>query len=156
METGYTVFQKVLEVISIAILIIFILYIVGIWGSLPDKIPGHYSASGIVDRWGSKYELLFLPIVAVVMYTGLTAIEFFPKTWNVPDSKREENKISVYAIMKTMLIGIKIEILVTFFFISYHQAAGKNLPPLFVFGFPGAILGTVIFFALKSYKAANR
>ncbi|MDR0778646.1 MAG: DUF1648 domain-containing protein [Methanomassiliicoccaceae archaeon] len=34
---------------------------------LPDQIPAHYNSAGEVDRWGSKYESLFLPIMAVAM-----------------------------------------------------------------------------------------
>ncbi|MBP3339984.1 MAG: SdpI family protein [Lachnospiraceae bacterium] len=34
---------------------------------LPDKIPGHYDAMGNIDRWGSKYEILIMPIVIIFM-----------------------------------------------------------------------------------------
>lgn len=30
---------------------------------LPEKIPAHYGFDGQVDRWGSKYEALLLPII---------------------------------------------------------------------------------------------
>lgn len=45
-----------------------------LWGStllalplIPDTIPAHYGASGMVDRWGSKYESLLLPIISLIM-----------------------------------------------------------------------------------------
>ena len=28
---------------------------------LPDRIPAHYDAAGVVNRWGSKYEMLIFP-----------------------------------------------------------------------------------------------
>ena len=28
---------------------------------LPDVIPAHYNIDNVVDRWGSKYEILILP-----------------------------------------------------------------------------------------------
>jgi uncharacterized membrane protein len=34
---------------------------------LPDKIPAHYGIDGSVDRFGSKYEALILPLFAVCM-----------------------------------------------------------------------------------------
>ena len=34
---------------------------------LPDKIPAHYGADGNVDRFGSKYELLILPVLTIAM-----------------------------------------------------------------------------------------
>lgn len=32
---------------------------------LPDSIPAHYNAAGVVDRWGSKYEILIFPAFIV-------------------------------------------------------------------------------------------
>ncbi len=36
------------------------------WGSLPDTIPAHWGAEGI-DRWGSKYELLIVPALGMLL-----------------------------------------------------------------------------------------
>ena len=36
-------------------------------GSLPDTIPAHYGADGLVDRMGSKYETLIIPLMLLVM-----------------------------------------------------------------------------------------
>lgn len=32
---------------------------------LPDVIPAHYNINNVVDRWGSKYEILILPVVTI-------------------------------------------------------------------------------------------
>ena len=34
---------------------------------LPDTVPMHYDLAGNIDRWGSKYEELILPAVAIVL-----------------------------------------------------------------------------------------
>lgn len=34
---------------------------------LPDRVPIHYNFSGIIDRWGSKWTYLILPVVLLVM-----------------------------------------------------------------------------------------
>jgi uncharacterized membrane protein len=34
---------------------------------LPDTVPLHYESGGTVDRYGSKYELLYLPIMSILM-----------------------------------------------------------------------------------------
>lgn len=44
-------------------LIIVLLFI----PELPDTIPAHYDFKGNVDRFGSKYELLILPVVTIGM-----------------------------------------------------------------------------------------
>lgn len=33
---------------------------------LPDKIPVHSNNAGVIDRYGSKYEILILPLIIVV------------------------------------------------------------------------------------------
>lgn len=33
------------------------------WSVLPEKVPAYYNALGEVDRWGSKGEILILPII---------------------------------------------------------------------------------------------
>ena len=32
---------------------------------LPDVIPAHYNIDNVVDRWGSKYEILILPVLII-------------------------------------------------------------------------------------------
>lgn len=34
---------------------------------LPDKIPAHYGFDGNVTRFGSKYELLIMPVITIGM-----------------------------------------------------------------------------------------
>lgn len=41
---------------------------------LPDRIPAHYGADYQVDRWGSKYESLIFPILAILFGLLLLAI----------------------------------------------------------------------------------
>lgn len=36
------------------------------WGALADTIPAHWGAEG-VDRWGSKYEMLIMPVLGVLL-----------------------------------------------------------------------------------------
>ena len=38
---------------------------------LPDMIPAHFGSSGLADRWGSKYELLILPLITLVVMFGI-------------------------------------------------------------------------------------
>lgn len=45
-------------------LIVLGFVIAGLFFSLaPDQIPAHYDIQGQVDRWGSKYEFILLPVI---------------------------------------------------------------------------------------------
>lgn len=58
--------MKKLEKMAVALTLLgFVL--AGIFFSLaPEQIPVHYNAQGEVDRWGSKYEYLILPVINLV------------------------------------------------------------------------------------------
>ncbi|MFB5285398.1 DUF1648 domain-containing protein [Peribacillus sp. Hz7] len=50
-----------------------LIFLIIIWGTLPEEVPAHYNALGEVGRWGSKWELLsgfsqwFLPVTIIGM-----------------------------------------------------------------------------------------
>ena len=56
---------------------------------MPEKVPMHYDLSGNIDRWGSKYELLIIPvIILVIMLVCVFMItRFEKKAANAPDDK---------------------------------------------------------------------
>lgn len=89
MKTEYTRFQKMLEIVGIILLVLFVGFIAMSWGELPDKIPVHYNAAGVIDIWGNKGEILILPVITILLYGGLSGITLFPQIWNVPQTKNE-------------------------------------------------------------------
>ena len=52
---------KPLYTISILLTILSLIVPLAALLFLPDSIPAHYNAAGVVDRWGSKYETLIFP-----------------------------------------------------------------------------------------------
>ena len=47
---------------------------------MPDTVPLHYNAAGEIDRWGSKYESLLFPAIALAMaLVWQFAIPYFEK-----------------------------------------------------------------------------
>lgn len=51
---------------------------------LPVTIPIHFNASGQADRYGNKLTLLFLPVLATVIYVGFTYLNRYPHIFNYP------------------------------------------------------------------------
>ncbi len=71
-----------------------------IWPSAPDRIPVHWDITGQVDRFGGKFEGLFLlPLMTVGIYLMLL---FLPRL----DPKRAnyEKFAGVYRIIRTLLV----------------------------------------------------
>ena len=59
---------------------------------LPAEIPVHYNAAGEVNRWGSKYEMLFLSLITLLMGAFLLKVS----QWS--GRKAPGNRTAVLAI----------------------------------------------------------
>ena len=46
----------------------------------PDEIPGHWNASGEVDRMGSKWEVLIWPVLVLLIRLCMTALAKLVRT----------------------------------------------------------------------------
>lgn len=132
--------QKILECFCLSILALMIVLTLILWSNAPDIVPAHYNLSGVVDRWGSKNEILILPVIALLLYCLLSVVECFPQIWNIPFTITEHNRIPVLLQMKTMLKVIKIEITIMFSLIMFFSLTGI---------FMGSVLTscTILFFA---------
>ncbi|MFC5557868.1 DUF1648 domain-containing protein [Ureibacillus thermophilus] len=102
-----TKMEKIFDLIGISFFLLSILYIVIQWKHLPDQIPGHFNGKGEVDRWGSKYELFILPMVALFIFLLNTAFEKAPHMHNYPKRLNESNVEAFYLNSRKMLNGIK-------------------------------------------------
>ena len=89
------------------------------WGKLPDEIPAHFGASGEVDRWGSKMELLILPVITILMHIFLSVIEKRPHTHNYPSRLNESNAEAFYTNSRQTVNYMKNIINVLFAYIVY-------------------------------------
>lgn len=151
-----TTAQRIWEVIGLVIMVSFVLYTVIVWSSVPGSIPGHFNATGAVDRWGDRIEIIGVPVVAVILYVGLSWVTFHPEVWNVPSFEAEENKDHVYRTTRTMLIAIKVQLSASFFYLSYAQANARNLHPLYLPIFLGFLFGTLAFCIIRMYRIPKK
>lgn len=138
-----------INLICVASLVFITLHLILSWNNLSDKVPGHYNAQGVVDRWASKGELIILPIISWIMYLGLTIIEQFPSIWNTSVKVTKDNQISVYSATKNMLLTLKLILVLNFVYLTLNSIMGTDLwawhlPLLMILTF-----GTIIYFLVK-------
>ena len=95
--------------------------LVVIWGltvytflQLPSTIPIHFNASGEADNFGDKKTILILPVLATLLYVGLTYLNKFPHVFNYMSEITQENAPKQYAITTRMLRFVKLAILLVF------------------------------------------
>ncbi len=84
---------------------------------LPVTIPIHFNASGQADRYGNKLTLLFLPVLATVIYVGFTYLNRYPHIFNYLTTITAANAEKQYTIATRMLRFLKLAILVIFIII---------------------------------------
>lgn len=143
------------EIVCLILLIGVCIYLILNWVNIPDRIPGHYNAMGEIDRMGSKKELLFLLIIAWLMYLGLTVIEKFPQIWNTGVIVTEKNKECVYRVLKSMLSTMKLIIVATFVFLTINTSQAISLPVWFSPIFLILMFGSMIFFIIKLVRESK-
>jgi uncharacterized membrane protein len=106
--------DKSLESIALAVLLIM-------WGltlysfiKSPTTVPTHFNASGHVDDYGNRTTILILPILATVLYFGLTWINKYPHVFNYMTTITKDNAERQYTIATRMIRFLKLVILVIF------------------------------------------
>lgn len=149
MKIRLTIVDIIMEVLSFITVVGTTLYLIISWGSLPDTIPMHYNLSGEIDRWGSKGELIFLPVMMWIIYLGITLMQRFPQIWNTGVTVTPENRERVYRTLKYMVESLKLIVVVDFSLLTIFSATGRNLPVWFTFVFLGVLAADLVFWLVR-------
>lgn len=152
MKIKHGIADWILEVISFLLLAGASLYLLIGWNSFPDKLPMHHNFAGEIDRWGDKSELLFLVVVAWVLYVLLVAVERFPQIWNTGVQVTPENRERVYRALKYMLGTMKVLVNGVFAFLIVQTTFGQALPGWFLPVFLAVFLGDLVFWLVRLYR----
>jgi uncharacterized membrane protein len=148
--------ENIFDVIGITLYILSIIYLISQFGALPDRVPGHFNGAGEVDRWGSKMELIILPLVGGGLWLLFTVLEKYPHQLNYLNLK-EDNVEAQYKNGRLMLNVLKNEIVVFFSLITYGmvqiaQGEMEGLGGAFLPVFLGVILGSTFVFMIRMVK----
>ena len=109
-----TTTDKVLEILGWAsVLAIWVLTITN-YTNLPDTIPIHYNSAGQADGFGEKGNILILPLMATVLFSGLTILNRFPHIFNYPVNITTDNALRQYTHATRLIRYLKLIIVVIF------------------------------------------
>ena len=137
------------SIVSILSIVGVAAYLLLAWNQIPDQIPGHYNALGEVNRWGSKSELIILPIISVVIYGMITLIERFPQIWNTGVKITEENRTVVYRLLKSLIAVVKMFVLLMFASLTVISSLRLNLPVWYMLAFLVVLFGAIAYFIVR-------
>jgi len=127
------------EIPFIAVALLPFAYLAYIWNELPKEVPMHWNASGEIDCYGDKKEL----VVMLFMLVGITYIIFLVIPFIDPKQKLQNmgNKLNNLRMILTLFMsGLAIFIL--------YSVQQKSSNPGFVF----AIIGLLFAFLGNYFK----
>lgn len=106
--------DKILEALGWgSVLIIWGLTITN-FSNLPDTIPIHYNGAGQADGFGDKSNILGLPIIATILFLGLTVLNRFPHIFNYTTEITKNNALQQYTYATRMLRILKLIVVIIF------------------------------------------
>ena len=128
-----TLLVKVVDCICAALLIGCTIWVACRYGSLPDQIPTHYGANGVVDGYGSKIMIWGVIAIMWVVVGLLSAVEQFLRCWNTGSKLTKENLCRQLALIWHFVSTTKLAISVIFAYIVVVMSLrGENLSSLFL------------------------
>lgn len=122
------------------------------WKHIPQEVPMHYNAAGEIDRWGSRGELLALPVIAWLLYGFLTVAEQFPGAWNTGVKVTAENRERVYALLGHLISTLKLLMTAMFAWIIVQCALALPLPGWFLPVVLGAVFGDMLYWFVGVFR----
>src|SRR6218665_387519 len=77
-----TVSDKIIEITGLVVLVAFWCFTLFHYNQLPEIIPTHFTSNGEVDGYGGKWTIILSPIIATILYLGITLASRFPHKLN--------------------------------------------------------------------------
>lgn len=122
---------------------------------LPETIPTHFDGKGNPDAYGGRLSIFEMPVIATVLFVGLTVLNRFPHIFNYPVEITAENAPRQYQMATEMIRLLNLSMVLIFGFITWQtiQTALGNAEGLGKWVIPGVMVATlipIIRYALKS------
>lgn len=92
------------ELPSLGFVALPFLYLLFIWNELPEKVPLHWNLKGEIDRFGSKAELILIPILLPLLIYVIFLI--IPKIDPKNKLNQMGNKLDNLKLISTVIMSV--------------------------------------------------
>ncbi len=149
--------DQVLELLGWGVLLALWIWTGMSYSSLPDTIPTHFNAAGEADGFGRKASIVSLPVVASLLYIGLTLLNRVPHSFNFPTPVTQDNALPQYTNATRMIRYLKLILVLVFAGISYQtiqqaNGTGEGLGLWFLPLTLVLIFMPLLYFVIKSFQ----
>jgi len=150
-------FDKVLEISAISIIAIMAMYDIYSFSFLPEIIPTHFNAEGVVDGTGNRLTIFIMPFIAFFLCGGLIVLNRYPQIFNYPVKVTENNREKLFAISTRFIRILNLIICTLFAYMNFSTIqnaikSGNTLNIGVVFVFIGVIIFSSVVFIVKMYR----
>jgi uncharacterized membrane protein len=135
------------------------LWVLSIWSFfiLPDTIPIHFNATGQANGYGEKGTIFFLPVVATIIFIGITVSSKYPHLFNFPVEITPENSERQFnnAIRMGRFMKLSLSLIFMLIILGTIQVAQGKSDGLGAWVLPLSLALTLIpmvYFIVKSFK----
>ena len=151
MKTKPSKTDRILETLGWIMLIGTLMYLIIGWSSFPDQIPAHYNAAGEIDRYGSKWEIVFIEAVMWLLYLGIGLLEKYPEIWNTGVKVTPANREKVYCTLRYFIKTLKLSTTLIFAFLVITSLQGSPLPGWFTPASLFLVFGGMAFWLIRLF-----
>ncbi len=124
---------------------------------LPGTIPQHYGFNGQPDAFGSKGMIWLLPLIGLIMFSGLTILNRYPHAFSYPVRITKENALRQYTFPTKLVRILKAFVACLFCYLNYSTiqiSIGKQsgLGTGFLLILVAGMFGVIGFYIYWAYK----
>ena len=150
--------DQVFELLGWGVLLALWIWTGTSYSSLPDTIPTHFNAAGEADGFGRKVSIVGLPLIATLLYIGLTLLNRFPHIFNFPTPITPDNALSQYTNATRMIRFLKLILVLVFAGISFQtiqqaKGTGEGLGVWFLPLTLVLVFMPLVYFVVKSFRS---
>ena len=110
-----------------ALLIGITVWVACCYTTLPDRIPTHFGADGVIDGYSDKNMIWGLLAVMWVPIIVMSVTELFPRFWNVPFKVTKENHSRMMTLAWHLISTTKLLVASLFAYLVVMCMRGENL-----------------------------
>ena len=141
----------IVDLLCGALLIGITIWVACRYGSLPDRMPVHYGANGVVDGYGAKSMIWVLVAMAWIEVGIVSAVEQFPRLWNVPFNVTKENQCRVLTLTWHLISTTKLIVLGLVVYTTIMSVLAGNLSAYFMPVCIGVLVANSLYWVVRLF-----
>lgn len=148
-------YQSAVEILSLALVVATLAYILMSYSALPDRIAGHFNASGEITDYTGKGVIWLLFGIEALMYIIMTALIFIPgqaENPNMPWDMDERYKKNIAAETISLLGETKLMCLAMFSYMCRSIISQKPMSLVPVFALCVLITADIVWRTIRISK----